>query len=402
MNINRANYEMYFLLYVDNELPAAERNAVENFLSENIDLESEFEILMEATLPPEKIMYTSKADLYKKELDITLSQEKLLLHLDNEMDLPSAKSILEEIAANPSLDREWSILQRTKLDPSEKIVFENKKVLYRHETHNLVSMSFWRAAVAAAILGACIFIGIAIFTKEKNIEKVAINSNGRVMPQNNSTLRTKFNKAGENNSSVQSPVENVAATEVAPVSIPAGERITQDQSLRKDLSTTSIKNGKALGEGNNIAVTVPENSTIISPVEKENNNLSKSYFENINDKKSNKIASLSVKDIMIATRKNDVVKTDDNIIAQNGAVLQISDAKDNDITETVNSYAKTAVMDGPVDEVNDNHILFINEEKINRSKLSGIFRKVKRVLTRNANINTGGSLRIAGFEIAAR
>jgi hypothetical protein len=50
----------------------------------------------------------------------------------------------------------------------------------------------------------------------------------------------------------------------------------------------------------------------------------------------------------------------------------------------------------------EDKVLFMNEEKVSRSKISGFIRKVKRVIERKANIKTGNGIKIAGFEIAAR
>ena len=42
MIINRHNYEECFILYWDNELTASQKQAVENFVKENPDLQEEF------------------------------------------------------------------------------------------------------------------------------------------------------------------------------------------------------------------------------------------------------------------------------------------------------------------------------------------------------------------------
>jgi hypothetical protein len=44
----------------------------------------------------------------------------------------------------------------------------------------------------------------------------------------------------------------------------------------------------------------------------------------------------------------------------------------------------------------------MDEDNVKRSKAGGFFRKIKRFVTRTANIKSGNTLQIAGFEITGR
>src|SRR6187551_1601596 len=85
MNINRHNYESYFLLYIDNELPVAERKAVDEFVQANPDLREELVMLQQSILQPGDIVFKEKERLIQYESGDINMQEKLLLHLDNEL-----------------------------------------------------------------------------------------------------------------------------------------------------------------------------------------------------------------------------------------------------------------------------------------------------------------------------
>ena len=54
MDINKNNYEEFFLLYADNELSKTERKVVEIFVQENPDLKEEFSMWKLAINTPDE------------------------------------------------------------------------------------------------------------------------------------------------------------------------------------------------------------------------------------------------------------------------------------------------------------------------------------------------------------
>jgi len=66
MNINRQNYEEYFVLYADQELTASQRKKVEEFISNHPDLRPELERFHALKLRPEEpLPFPGKKDLYR-------------------------------------------------------------------------------------------------------------------------------------------------------------------------------------------------------------------------------------------------------------------------------------------------------------------------------------------------
>jgi hypothetical protein len=161
MNINRHNYEEFFLLYADNELPADQRRAVEDFVQQNADLKEELNLLLELHLEPDtSLLFTNKESLLQPVLlhddaaPISEDEEKMLRLIDHELSLAETTDLKQKLAQNPALMIELEILSKTKLQPDMSLVFPDKAQLFRsnQEKVRVFQMTWLRVAVAAAII----------------------------------------------------------------------------------------------------------------------------------------------------------------------------------------------------------------------------------------------------------
>ncbi len=375
MNINRDNYEAFFLLYVDNELPASDQRSVEEFVNKNPDLKNEFVQFKELVLPAEEIIYTGKNNLYRLPQSSDLLNEKLLLHLDGELGASEINLITPLIAPGGEMYHDWQVLQKAKLNAKDQIVFPYKSLLYRKEPRKIVAVRFMKWAVAAAIVGAGFFVGLSLLNKKDRNIRVAENK----VPVENIIPSIK-------------PDQPSTAINIPGPAINTNEKFTATKNAKttfKKKEQPSKRNGE---ENKNLANNQRKNKLIVLPVKKE--------IKSAND------------NTLLAINKNQNQGKDINPQKQNeGALpgittrpgsLSANALSDNNLSLVQDRLARTAGLADLTNDKNANRILYLDEENLTRSKTGSFFKQLKRIIERNTKIKTEKGLRIGGFELAVK
>ncbi|HEY1112744.1 MAG TPA: hypothetical protein VGE66_04260 [Chitinophagaceae bacterium] len=151
INITRSNYEDFFLLYVDGELTPEECDAVEAFAAAHPDLQEELDILLTTRLNAEPVVFLDKQSLMADSMKMNNIDESLLSYIDGELKGEEKAMVEWELEHNKELQAQHQLLLKTKLDPTEKIVYPYKEELYRR-TERSVRPLFWMRAAAVVIL----------------------------------------------------------------------------------------------------------------------------------------------------------------------------------------------------------------------------------------------------------
>ncbi|WP_462252616.1 anti-sigma factor family protein [Ferruginibacter sp.] len=372
MKINRHNYEEFFLLYIDNELSAAEKNAVELFVQDNADLKAELNTLQQTVYKADAAVYENKKELLKDEFAVL--QQNLLFYIDDELNAADKLTVEKLLKADSSAGKELALLQKTKLQPDTAIVFAHKKSLYRKGGGKVIGLPWRRIAAAAILLGFGVWATVTFINTYKNEVATAATKNivkPAAKKQNTDTATPTLTSPQKTDEEI-----NIAATIT---------EITTDKKTPED-NQTQNSTPQNLPQQSNTAIAAKEKN------KKPDNNLPKPDYEKINKEESNESYASNV-------------KPSDNTIDKinSGNKVKVDVVNDYSKTETVNGYALNASLtESDAGENNDNKILYMDEDNVKKSKLGGFFRKVKRMVDRNTSIKTGNSIKVAGFDIAIK
>ncbi|MEY2917565.1 MAG: hypothetical protein RIS73_1279 [Bacteroidota bacterium] len=372
MNLNRNNYEAFFLLYVDNELSAADRNAVELFVQENTDLKEELNMLQQTVFKADAVVFGNKASLLKEEG--AALQENLLFYIDDELSTADKLNVEKLLIADTAANKELLLLQQTKLQPDGSIVFTDKKLLYREENAKVVGLPWRRIAVAAVLLGIGTWSTVSLI----NTDKTAIGN-----AVTNTDVKTTKPKQQVNSAedSLQIAQKNAAITGATA----STQTIIKPASQKNNMPANSIQ--KSVSQQNAV-----NTIAVQQPNKRPDNNLPKPVYDYINNNGSNKNNIATVPVINEAT-----VNLNSGV---NTAVTASNKKTNNEVT---NTYAlNTNFTEGDAEENNNNKILYMDEDKVKKTKIGGFFRKVKRLVERSTNVTTGNSIKLAGFDIAIK
>lgn len=369
MNINRDNYEEYFLLYADNELTDSEKAEVLMFIKENRDLDEEFRMIHHAISKPDlNVELGDKSFLFKNDASAFISEknyeEIFVLYHDNELTQEQRLETKQFLSFHSKLKEEFDLIGMARLTAEDAVVFSNKKLLYKkEETGKLVPLIFWKALAAAVLIGFGLWISYPYLKTPEKVVGITKQPAGQkpAVPRINKNIdkvKTTENVVAQNPSSDKSSINN------AP---------TKDKQPQKPINHKEDNHNSVAKIHDNIRGNAEK--IILKPVpQKINNEIA------IADDSSNHISK-------------EEIAANNNIVPVKELRSNVGQKIGNDITPP--NYAQTASYVQDANSKNDNYVFYnVSTDEFKKTKVGGFLKKVKRLVERN---NPIGRL-IAGDE----
>jgi hypothetical protein len=373
MKLTRYNYEEYFILYLDNELNSEERREVDAFVQLHPDLKEELDLLLLYKLTPDTtIIYEGKNELIKTTdnplINLNNYEEWFLLYTDNELSAPDQLIVEQFLIQHPSLKKELSLLQMTKLQ-GEEMVFTDKASLYKTaEKAPVIPIHWWKTAVAAVLVVGIGFTTYSVLTNKSTTGREIIAA-----AQNNKP-ETKPLPVEEN----QVPLPNALTAENNRENkgvVPAGET-TAD---KKSPLSSAVERVQKTNQRN-------ENIVKLKPVESEKND---AVFAE-NKQPSNNLPTPENNPNLKIPLQNDAL-----------AINDIQEGNVNPITSVRNNVTNKLPLPSNIRQASfKDDAIFDQDDK--KNKLRGFFRKITRTLEKRTDIDAtddNGRLLVAGLAI---
>lgn len=344
MQINRHNYEEYFLLYTDNELNAQERAAVEEFAAGNPDLHEELTQLQQYRMVPEKIGFPGKENLLKQTgngfIHAANYEARFLLYADTELTEQQRIWIEQFVQDHPELQEEFALIGKTVLTPDASIVYPEKERLYRHEHDKVVPFAWGKIAAAAAV----ILIAGALFWN-------GYYRTAAIEPQLAQQQHVPANRQSQHNN----PVYPLSDQKLA-VASPGNLLLKQETQVAKKAQQPDHA---VVAYSNKTAVKKKEKSILFSQPRSENN---------VQPVHANSVAV----NIIPST-----IRTGEPVIDKPAVFvdpIKVEETRDSDISFASNNNSEDIyITNVPVDK---------------KIPLRGLFRKASRIINKATGLNT--------------
>ena len=331
--ISRNNYEEYFLLYADNELSAAERDSLQQFLIAHPDLQPELDLLLSTRLPMEEIRLDHKEGLLAHSMKLNNVDEALLLYIDNELPGEEKRRVEEKLKTDNAYLLQYKSLLKTKPVTLDKIVCPDKKELYRFEEKRKFSLYWVRVAAAAVIV---LGMGVFVFTYQQKADVSAV-----IIP-----IKTQ-------------PVKETEAVS------PGKTDVAIKTAVETPVKTTVVK--------------VDETGDVPNVVRQQKKKVEQRRF-----KKEPIVPSIETKEENENVAINEVKKEQKNIVVDRQEIPQQQTINNPDVTPpSVVAFNNQTASPGTAEQRD-----VVKTENDKKSSVKGFLRKATRFIERTTNITT--------------
>ena len=156
MKITLENYEQFAIDFIEGNLDAQTEGAFRAFLlahPEVAHLLDGLPVLTDSPSADPQPAFTAglQQQLHLPPAPLPTWDDTLCALLENTLTAEESAAVQEDIAQSPVLQREWHLMQQTRLAPDESVVFPNKEALLRKAT--VVRMGWvWMSAAASIAL----------------------------------------------------------------------------------------------------------------------------------------------------------------------------------------------------------------------------------------------------------
>lgn len=153
MKIDRSNYEIWFIDWLEGNLDTFQAERLNLFLNENPDLKEELNGLNLATVEPFNRPFSRKELMKKLPSDITLNQFEYLCaaFLENDLTSDQKSELLQIVASDAGKKRSFDLIQRSRL-AAVPVSFRHKNRLFRRTTKaKIIRLSVIGLSAAAAV-----------------------------------------------------------------------------------------------------------------------------------------------------------------------------------------------------------------------------------------------------------
>jgi hypothetical protein len=153
MHIERSNYEIWLIDWLDGNLSEIQVEQLQHFLSENPDLKEEFEELSLFNLKPSEKSFPNKNRLQKTTLNLSGSQLEYLsvAYLEKDLSHDEQTELRETVELDPEKKNLFELIQKMRLSPVSLSYKHKKRLIRRTFAGNVIRFSLIGLSAAAII-----------------------------------------------------------------------------------------------------------------------------------------------------------------------------------------------------------------------------------------------------------
>lgn len=205
MKIERNNYEVWFIDYLEGRLDNAAIDDFIEFIQQNPDLKEELSLFEVIPVVPESLVFEGKKDLYKNKYDDeTEFNEAAIGRMEGDLAPEENREFEEYLSLHPNQKKKAELFFKTRLNPDHSVIYPKRKSLYRQGFGRILFL--WSSGVAAILI-----VALAIFTlmerpdlvmKENRMAKTEVIQ--ELKPVNPDAIQPE-----ENKNKTKSPENNI-------------------------------------------------------------------------------------------------------------------------------------------------------------------------------------------------